>query len=143
MLEYRTVATGRLNGISIERQLHIKGDEWKTIDRYNTDDISKQPKKCAHWVTEFVRLASQEPMHYILHNPKCAAWQLQGCDCGAVEPYQNTAFGTEAVPEAFAESAHCRLDVIDTDNPTHYDGHMIDAMADCALRIVKKAAAGQ
>jgi hypothetical protein len=164
MDRYRTVAEPRGNSILVERQWHVSGDTWKTIDRYNIDDLAHHPKKQADWVHNFVAMCSQQGKLYILHNPACPHWEGAMCNCGATD-YGKTSFGSLASPEAFdpsnpelpegrkyintgigpvelfQESAHCKLDTIDPNDKTTYDGHQLDAIDDCATKIVLKAAA--
>lgn len=136
--EFRTIATSRANSILVERQVYISGDNWITVDRYNTDDLSKHPKKQVPWVDEFVAKMSQEGKEFLLHKPNCGHWEGVTCDCGAAE-YHNTAWGVLATPDAFNplhETAHCRIDKVPIDEEIHYDGNMMTAMDDAATKQV-------
>jgi hypothetical protein len=137
--QYRTFASVRGTGILVERQwlAGINPDldsHWKTIDRYNIDHLSHQPKKQADWVYEFVKLNSQEGKLYILHTPACPIWDGAGCNCEATE-YRNTSFGAMASPEAFNPEIHVAGPI----ELVKYDGHELDSMTAAVDRCLKAA----
>jgi hypothetical protein len=58
-LTYRIVISSRSNGILVERQLEMVVRQWKTIDRYNTHDLTAEIKRTDPWIAEVLALCSQ------------------------------------------------------------------------------------
>lgn len=66
---YRIVATAKINSILIERQ-YLTGKNasddhsWTTVQRYNTHDLTKEPKNGELWMKQAVKVIGQ-PKIYI------------------------------------------------------------------------------
>jgi hypothetical protein len=119
MLHYRVVASLRGNGILVERQLHISGENWQTIDRYNTSDLTNLPKKHAAWVPNAVALFSQPKANIKIEMPELLIQDNLNF---------NTTWGSSPDDIIPPETQHCKLDTIDITNPAFADGHMMDSI---------------
>jgi hypothetical protein len=56
---FRIVISSRSNGILVERQEWFGREIWKTIDRYNTHDLTAELKRTDPWIAAVVELCSQ------------------------------------------------------------------------------------
>lgn len=57
--QFRIVITAKPDNILVERQMHLTGERYTTVDRYTTADLKKPIKRNDPWIRDLLKLCSQ------------------------------------------------------------------------------------
>jgi hypothetical protein len=101
---YRIVISVRQNGILVERQYNFGADNWKTIDRYNTSDLTAEIRRSDPWIAQVLDLCRQPSAEVHIAIPRIPP--LEPTQAERLQEYEKQARELEMLAQHDAEFKH-------------------------------------